>query len=183
MDARHNRVKQEYLVMSDLGLHCLPVSFLWYANNDTACTNTNTSLSNDSDRPAPRSDPDHPAQISGIKCQVMTLIILLKYPHPIGLRQAVTLIILHNYPYSAKQWLWSACTNTHISLSSDRSACAKQCPWTSCTNTVPSSDTDHWSACTNTQHARPYPSAQMRQLLRLPICLQIYRIYLKKGQL
>ena len=62
-DARHERVKQEYLVMSDLGLHCLPLSILWDDNNNTACTNTLTALSNDSDRPAPSSDPDHPVQI------------------------------------------------------------------------------------------------------------------------
>ena len=96
------------------------------------------------DQPAPRSDPDHPAQLPK-QCQSMTLISLYKYSYSvkqwlIGLRQGVTLIILHNYPNSAKQWLWSACTNTHIVLSNDWSACAKQWSWSSCTNTVPNND-------------------------------------------
>ena len=74
-DTRH---KQEYLVMSDLGLHCqFAVSILWDANNNTACTNIHTALSNDWSACAkqwswssctnthivPSNDPDHPAQI------------------------------------------------------------------------------------------------------------------------
>ena len=83
-DTRHKRVEQEYLMMSDLGLHRLPVSILWDPNNNTACTNTHIALSNDFDRPVPSSDPYHPAQLP-IQCQAMTL------------------ISLHKFRYSAKQ--------------------------------------------------------------------------------
>ena len=115
-----------------------------------------------------------------------------------GLRQAMTLIILQNYPYNSKQWLWSACTNTNTVLSndSDRSApnsamqwlislhkypysakqwfwstCAKQWPWSSCTNTVPINDSNQPAQIP--QHVCPYPST---------LGLTIHRTHIAKAQ-